>query len=53
MTEINEVAERVSARRVQLDEEEMLLAERVNAVRAAVSVTYRPPLENRETCEHI
>ncbi|MFC8102234.1 hypothetical protein [Streptomyces sp. NPDC057363] len=34
MTEINEVAERVAARRAELDEEEKLLAERLDAVRA-------------------
>ncbi|MGW0732997.1 hypothetical protein [Streptomyces sp. NPDC002851] len=34
MTEINEVAERVAARRPELDEEEKLLAERLDAVRA-------------------
>ncbi|MFF5011735.1 hypothetical protein [Streptomyces sp. NPDC001165] len=33
MTEINEVAERVAARRAELDEEEKLLAERPDAVR--------------------
>ncbi|WP_371591698.1 hypothetical protein [Streptomyces virginiae] len=32
MTEINEVAERVAARRAELDEEERLLAERLDAV---------------------
>jgi guanyl-specific ribonuclease Sa len=34
MTEINQVAERVAARRAELDEEEKLLAERLDAVRA-------------------
>lgn len=34
MTEINEIAERVAARRAELDEEEKLLAERLDAVRA-------------------
>ncbi|WP_181012348.1 MULTISPECIES: hypothetical protein [unclassified Streptomyces] len=34
MTEINKVAERVAARRAELDEEEKLLAERLDAVRA-------------------
>ncbi|WP_239590303.1 hypothetical protein [Streptomyces aureoverticillatus] len=34
MTEINEVAGRVAARRAELDEEEKLLAERLDAVRA-------------------
>ncbi|WP_438296347.1 hypothetical protein [Streptomyces sp. HUAS TT7] len=34
MTEINEVAERVAARRAELDEEEKLLAGRPDAVRA-------------------
>ncbi|WP_433446574.1 hypothetical protein ACQPXS_02840 [Streptomyces sp. CA-142005] len=52
MTEINEVAERVAARRAEL-EEEKLLAERLDAVRATVSVTHRSSHENRETCEHI
>ncbi|MER6738330.1 hypothetical protein [Streptomyces puniciscabiei] len=33
MSEINEVAERVAARRAELDEEEKLLAERLDAVR--------------------
>ncbi|WP_405806032.1 hypothetical protein [Streptomyces sp. NBC_01187] len=33
-TEINEIAERVAARRAELDEEEKLLAERHDAVRA-------------------
>ncbi|MEU6668082.1 hypothetical protein [Streptomyces sp. NPDC046727] len=53
MTEINEVAERVAARRAELDEEEKVLAERLDAVRDTVSVTHRSSLENRETSEHI
>ncbi|MFF4042768.1 hypothetical protein [Streptomyces sp. NPDC001816] len=53
MTEINEAAQRVAARRAELDEKEKLLAERLDAERAAVSVMHRSSHENRETCEHI